>query len=207
MADAARDGAGRRQWLRVVAYVVAIAAWLLFSIPRRGTDGTAYWLGEIFGAALIALSIPLVIRLIYWQVKGRRPRFWTPLIFVLAAVLAVSFKVSVYANEEVQRQEKSSALVAKSPGSRSEGVKECITGALEADETRTEGPAHLGLTEPEFELLIVRYCREVERRDLFRSRMTRRQILRVMNDVAAAMVARGELPRRDELRLGSSSRP
>jgi hypothetical protein len=194
MAGEARDEAGRRQWLRVAAYGLAIAAWLLFSIPRRGTDGTAYWLGEILDAALVALTIPLLIRLIYWQAKGRRPRFWTPLIFVLAAVLAVFVKVSTYANEEVQRQDKASALVAKSPGSRSADVKECVTGGLEADETRTEGPAHLGLSEPEFELFIVHYCREVERRNLFRPSMTKRQVLRVMNDVGAAMAALGELP-------------
>jgi hypothetical protein len=194
MAAEARDDAGGRRWLRVAAYGLAITAWLVFSIPRRGTEGTAYWLGQILGAALIALSIPLLIRLIYWQVKGRRPRFWTPLIFVLAAVLAVFVKVTTYANEEVDRQEKASALVAKTPGSRSADVKECVIGGLEADETRTEGPAHLGLSEPEFELFIVRYCREVERRDLFRPSMTRQQILRVMNDVAAAMAARGELP-------------
>jgi hypothetical protein len=193
MAGEARDRAGRPQWLRVTAYVLAIAAWLLFSIPRRGTDGTAYWLGEIFGAALITLSIPLLIRLIYWQAKRRSPRFWTPLIFVLAAVLAVFVKVSTNASEEVQRQDKASALVAKSPGSRSTDVKECVSGGLEADETRTEGPAHLGLSEPEFELFIVRYCREVERRNLFRPPITKRQVLRVMNDVAAAMAARGEL--------------
>jgi hypothetical protein len=194
MAEEAREGAGPRQWLLVAAYVVAIAAWLVFSIPRRGTDGTAYWLGQIFGAALIALSIPLLIRLIYWRAKGRRPAFWTPLIFVLAAVLALFFKVSIYAQEETQREDRATAVLESSVGSRSDDVRRCVKELFELDETQHEGPPRLGLSKPQFERLIVRYCREAERRNLFRTGATKEQFDVVFQDVIVSMRQRGELP-------------
>jgi len=192
MAEAERGA--RRQWLRVVSYSLAVLAWLLFSIPRRGTDDTAYWIGEIFGAALVALIIPILVRLIYWLAKGRRPQFWTPLIFVLAAVLALFFKVGVYAQEETVREGRAAALLKTTVGSRSDDVKGCVEDALELDETQTEGPPHLGLAEAQFERLVVRYCREVEKRGLIRSGATKEQLDVVFQSVIVSMSARGELP-------------
>jgi hypothetical protein len=195
MAAEARDDAGRRRWLRVAAYGLAITAWLFFSIPNRGTEGTAYWVGQIFGAALIALSIPLLIRLVYWQAKGRKRPFWTPLIFVLAAVLAVFVRVTTYTQEETQREDRAAELLKGSAGSRSDDVRGCVKEALELDETQTEGPRHLGLSEPQYNKLIVRYCREVERRGFFRSDPTGQQLNVVFESVIVSMQASGELPR------------
>ena len=192
MAEAER--AARRQWLRVVAYSLAVLAWILFSITRRENEDTAFWIGEIFGAALVALIIPILVRLIYWLAKRRRPQFWTPLIFVLAAVLALFLKVSVYAQEETVREDRAAALLKSSVGSRSDDVKGCVEDALELDETQTEGPPHLGVSEAQFQRLVVRYCREVEKRDLFRSGATKEQLDDVFQSVLVSMRARGELP-------------
>lgn len=194
MGAAARDGSGLRHWLRVVAYVLAIAAWLLFSIPRRGTDGTAYWLGQILGAAFVALSIPLVIRLVYWRIKDRRPAFWTPWIFALAAVLALFVRVNTRVSEEMARKDKAETLVARTSGPKSDDVRECVFGAIDEYETNYQARERMDLTEEQLEKLAVNVCQELERRDLFREGAVRRK-LAVMREVMARMQAQGELPR------------
>lgn len=90
-----------RRWLYGAAYVLSIFAWLLFSAPRReAEDNTAEYLGRICGAAVFALGLVLIPRFIYWQARGRSRPFWTPLVFVLAAVVALLIKVQIEANED-----------------------------------------------------------------------------------------------------------
>jgi hypothetical protein len=80
---------GAPRWQRVLAYGVPIVAWLVFSIPPRESDDTAYYTGQIFGGALVALGLALLIRLAYWLIRGRSRPFWSSWIFVLAATFAL----------------------------------------------------------------------------------------------------------------------
>ncbi len=90
--------AARSRWL---FYALAIAAWILLSVklPEEDADA-AYVAGYVVGRPVTALVLVLVVRVVYWLVRGRRIPFWTPWIFVAAAVLGLLVRFSEAAGNE-----------------------------------------------------------------------------------------------------------
>ncbi len=106
----------RRQRRRVVGFSVCIALWLLSAVPiaRLSSDeGGGVGVAAIYLAA--GFGIAVVTRGIYARL--RRRRFWSPWLFVTAAVLAIGSYVLVTGGEQVA----SSSLLLLLAGSRPVG--------------------------------------------------------------------------------------
>lgn len=82
------DRAKRRHRLLLVGYALCVALWLVCTIPLArlsGDDGG----GAVAAAYLAAgLAVALVIRGVYTMTTRRG--FWSPWLFVIAAVLALT---------------------------------------------------------------------------------------------------------------------
>src|SRR5688500_442747 len=109
--DVARAEPRGTNWRVTAAYLGAAALWLLLSIPPRESDDLAYYLGQIFGSALVVLGVALLGRLVYWLARRRAVGFWSPWIFVIAAVIALVPRLADV-GEATQRQDKAETLVA-----------------------------------------------------------------------------------------------
>lgn len=94
---------GRRKRLlrgRLVGYSLCIALWLLSAVPLArlssdeggGTGVAAAYLGAGFGIAVVIRGIYALLR---------KHRFWSPWLFVIAAVLAIMSYLVVSAGEQV----------------------------------------------------------------------------------------------------------
>ncbi len=87
------DRAKRRHRGRLLGYASCIALWLLSVVPlaRDATDAREGWdvVPVYLVAGAISLGIAAVIRSVYALLRERR-RFWSPWLFLLAAVLAVA---------------------------------------------------------------------------------------------------------------------
>jgi hypothetical protein len=103
--DDEKYGEDRRARLhrsRVVGFLACIALWVLGIIPlaresTHGREGAEVVLVYVAVAA-ISLGVAVVIRGIYVQLMKRR--FWSPWVFVIAAVLAIAGYAVQSAGEE-----------------------------------------------------------------------------------------------------------
>jgi len=98
------DRTNRLHRRRIVGYALCFALWLVSAIPLAGLssdDGG----GAGVAAAYLAggLAVALVIRGVY-TVTTRRP-FWSPWLFVIAAILAIAGYVTQSAGDEPFRPE------------------------------------------------------------------------------------------------------
>ena len=88
---------------RVVGFVVFIALWLLSVVPvaRESIDGRegAAVVAVYLAVGALSLGVAAVIRGIYALL--RKLRFWSPWVFVIAAVLAIAGYAVQSAGEEV----------------------------------------------------------------------------------------------------------
>jgi hypothetical protein len=83
------DRTSRLRRGRLVGYVLCIALWLFSAIPLARLSSDEGGGADVAAAYLVAgLAIALVSRWIYARLK-RKP-FWSPWVFVLAAVLALA---------------------------------------------------------------------------------------------------------------------
>jgi len=77
-----------RPWVRSLFFVLAIAAWILFSLRppegRAGSEQAGYVVGSLVGTLLLAL----LIRFLYVKVTSGR-RVWSPWLFVIAAAIGL----------------------------------------------------------------------------------------------------------------------
>jgi hypothetical protein len=82
------DRTKRLQRRRLVAYALSIALWLISAIPlaRLASDDGGAGVGAIYLAA--GLAVALAIRGVYALTTRRR--FWSPWMFVIAAILAIT---------------------------------------------------------------------------------------------------------------------
>ena len=98
-----QDRAKRRRRGRLVAYGLCIALWVLGVVPlaRDATDAREGWdvVLVYLVAGAISLGIAAVIRSVYALLRKRR-RFWSPWLFLIAAVLAVAGYAVQSAGEE-----------------------------------------------------------------------------------------------------------
>jgi hypothetical protein len=85
---------------RVVGFSLCIALWLLSAIPLAQLSSDEGGGADVAAAYLVAgLGIAVVTRAIYARVMKRR--FWSPWLFVVAAVLAIGSYAVQSAGEEV----------------------------------------------------------------------------------------------------------
>ncbi len=89
----AEDRTRRRHRGRLLGFALCIALWLLSVVPlaRDATDAREGWdvVPVYLVSGAISLGIAAVIRSVYALLRERR-RFWSPWLFLLAAVLAVA---------------------------------------------------------------------------------------------------------------------
>jgi hypothetical protein len=99
------DRRTRAQRRRLVGFVVCIALWALTVIPLArenigGREGVAVVLFYV-AAAAISLGIAVAIRGVYIALR-RDTQFWSPVVFLIAAVLAImSYGAQTAGQEEV----------------------------------------------------------------------------------------------------------
>ena len=104
---------------KVVGYVVTVLLWLLSAVPlaRLASDeGGGAGVAAVFLA--VGLGIAILLRAIYARQRGRA--FWSPWLFVIAAVLAIASYGIQSAGEKAASataSERSSARRATTPGS------------------------------------------------------------------------------------------
>ena len=96
----AADRDRRLRWKRAAGYVISVALWLLSAIPlARLSDDDGGGTGITVAYLAAGLAIAVVIRGIYaWRMK--RP-FWSPWLFVVAAVLAFGSSVLLSGGDRV----------------------------------------------------------------------------------------------------------
>lgn len=92
--DRANSGSrlARVNWVRFVGFLVLVPAWALSAVPLArelidGRDGARVLLTYL-AVAGISLGVVAVIRGIYARIMERR--FWSPWMFLVAAVLALA---------------------------------------------------------------------------------------------------------------------
>ena len=88
----AEDRTRRRHRGRLLGFALCIALWVLSVVPlaRDATDAREGWdvVPVYLVAGAISLGIAAIVRTVYALLRPRR-RFWSPWLFLLAAVLAV----------------------------------------------------------------------------------------------------------------------
>lgn len=85
----AEDRRKRRRHRRVVGYLVCVALWLLSAVPLARLSGDEGGGADVVAAFLVVgLALAVIIRGIYARRTGRS--FWSPWLFVIAAVLAIT---------------------------------------------------------------------------------------------------------------------
>jgi hypothetical protein len=72
---------------RIAAWSAAVLAWIFFSMQITSGESLAYQLGEVVGALAVTLAVAAVIRGLYWLIRRRSVQFWSPWLFVIAAVI------------------------------------------------------------------------------------------------------------------------
>jgi hypothetical protein len=99
----AEDRRTRRRRNRLVGFLVCIALWLVSVVPvaRESIDGRegAAAVAVYLAVGALSLGVAAVIRGIYALLMRRR--FWSPWVFVLAALLAIAGYAIQSAGEEV----------------------------------------------------------------------------------------------------------
>ena len=88
----AEDRTRRRHRGRLLGFALCIALWVLGVVPlaRDATDGREGWdvVPVYLVAGAISLGIAAIVRTVYALLRQRR-RFWSPWLFLIAAVLAI----------------------------------------------------------------------------------------------------------------------
>jgi hypothetical protein len=87
-----RPGSERPGWLTWLLYILAGTAWIALSYRPPDEDvSDAEQTGQVIGSVVGSLLIALLLRLVYVKLLRRRAglRFWSPWIFVIAAVIGV----------------------------------------------------------------------------------------------------------------------
>jgi hypothetical protein len=88
-----------RSTARIAAWVASVAAWIFFSIQVTPGESVAYQLGEVIGAMAVTLAVAAALRGIYWLIRGRRVAFWSPWLFVVAAVIGLLVRLGQLSDE------------------------------------------------------------------------------------------------------------
>ena len=179
----------RRSWrLMTVAWIGAVAAWILASIrPEAGR--VAIVLGVTFVLALAARFVYLRIFL-----RRHRPwRVWSPWLFVVAASLGVlSFGGVWLAEEQNERDERLS-------GSELADWQEgCILGGIQSyDALPADDPTRLEFTRAEMIRVLDRFCTTAAEEgyaiDRAPTEDEEADLQELMQDVLAEMEAEGSL--------------
>jgi len=109
----------RRLRGRVLGFGVCIALWLLSAVPlaRLSSDeGGGLDVAAVYLAT--GLGIAVVTRAIYARLKGRQ--FWSPWLFLTAAVLAIASYAIASAGEEVASPQVEAAVAGGSSDATAE---------------------------------------------------------------------------------------
>jgi hypothetical protein len=89
--EAARPERQGRRWVTSAAWVVAVVLWIVFSFGSgdvAGADTGVEKAGRVTGGLLFTLGVGLVLRFLYVKLRRSETRaFWSPWIFVIAAVV------------------------------------------------------------------------------------------------------------------------
>lgn len=101
MATVEREGERRedRSAARVAAWVAAVAAWIFFSVQVTAGESVSYQLGEVIGSLAVTLAVAAILRGIYWLIRGRSVPFWSPWLFVVAAVIGLLARAGQLSDE------------------------------------------------------------------------------------------------------------
>ena len=177
----------RRSWrLMTVAWIGAIAAWILASIrPEAGR--VAIVLGVTFVLALAA-------RFVYLRIFLRRPwRVWSPWLFVVAASLGVLSFGGVWLAEE--RNERNERLSGAALADWREG---CILGGIQSyDALPADDPTRLAFTRAEMIQVLDRFCATAAEEGYAIDRAPTEdeevELQQLMQDVLAEMESEGSL--------------
>lgn len=115
-------------WL---AWIGAGALWLLlgFKLDPDAASGSEQ-AGYVVGGYAFTLAAAAVIRGVYYFVRRREVRFWSPWLLVIAAGFGFLGKVSDI-GEAAQRSQDVARVEARVPGEESKAVKECIGGGVQ----------------------------------------------------------------------------
>ena len=179
----------RRSWrLMTVAWIGAVAAWILASIrPEAGR--VAIVLGVTFVLALAA-------RFAYLRIFLRRDRpwrVWSPWLFVVAASLGVLSFGGVWLAEE--RNERNEQLSGAALADWKEG---CRGGGIESyDALPADHPTRTSFTRDEMVAILDRFCATAAEEGYAVDRAPTKdeevELQQLMQDVLAEMEAEGSL--------------
>ena len=161
--------APRPAWQTALFYSVAVLLWLLFSVRRLDGASGAEQAGYVFGTLFFTLAIAAILRLVYVKLVRRKARlpFLSPWLFIIAAAIGLLALIGRVAGDLAERSE-AERVVQASAGSESADVVDCVEGGLTAyDDAGPEHPARQEFSRDEYTKVLVRVCREAERRGLF----------------------------------------
>jgi hypothetical protein len=183
------EGPVRRSWrLMTVAWIGAIAAWMLASIrPEAGR--VAIVLGVTFVLALVA-------RFVYLRLFLGRAwpwRVWSPWLFVVAASLGVLSFAGVWLAEE--RNERNERLSGSELADWQEG---CRSGGIESyDDLPADHPTRTSFTRDEMVSILDRFCTTAAEEGYATDRAPTEdeevELQQLMQDVLAEMESEGAL--------------
>ena len=62
-------------------------------------ESVSYQLGEVIGSLVVTLAVAAILRGIYWLIRSRSVPFWSPWVFVVAAVIGLLARVGQLSDE------------------------------------------------------------------------------------------------------------
>lgn len=105
-ADLGTEGTKRRNWRRIFGFSVCIALWVIsvppLAVRQIDEGGGADVAAAYLAVAMFSLGLAALIRGIYAKLRNRP--FWSPWLFLIAALLAIlSLAGQTGADEETSR--------------------------------------------------------------------------------------------------------
>jgi hypothetical protein len=185
-------GVARNAWPARAGWVAAVAVWLVLAFSPPTMEPVSAQAGQIAGGYFATLLLAAAVRGLYVLVRRRRVPFWSPWLFVIAAVIGLMAKAPQIA-ENAERSEMAASIEQRSPGDESQPVRECIAGYVARYNEVPEAERQV-LTREVHERMAGRICKEAERRGLFaQEQLDQAALTQVVEDVVSEMRDSGEL--------------
>lgn len=153
----------RSRWLRVLAYVLTVALWLLFVLPA-GQYAEAGVVSGIVLVALLSMAVAAVARRLYvWRV--RRP-FLSPWLFAIAAFVAFVSVNGMRANQNEGTDEEAVRRGVATEDQEVSPMQRCVTKALESLESATPEQRAVLPAGLNFRSFSQRFCGDADRQGI-----------------------------------------